>query len=171
MAHYQQLDDTDKRIVDLLRADGRTAYREIARQLGVSESMVRKRVSSLLTAGWVRIMAISDPLQLGAPILATTYAKVSPHALERVTARLVACEATRYVAVGVGSHNLVVESLHADNTDLHRFLQCELSQEVLSSETIQVVEIKKSIWDWKIPAPQEAQERDRREDQREGSRL
>lgn len=149
---YLQLDETDRRIVDFLRQDGRMAYREIARQLGVSEGMVRKRVSKLLDAGWIRIVAMSDALQLGVPILATTYAKVSPHALERVTARLAESDATRYVAVGVGSHNVVIESLHASNAELHAFLQRELSDEVISSETMQVVAIKKAIWDWQIPA-------------------
>lgn len=150
---YRQLDDTDRQIVDFLRRDGRMAYREIARQLGVSEGMVRKRVGRLLGSGWIRIVAMSDALQLGVPILATTYAKVSPHALKRVTARLAANHETRYVAVGVGSCNLVVESLHASNAELHAFLQRELSDEVLSSETLQVVEIKKAVWDWQIPAP------------------
>lgn len=154
---YRQLNDTDRQIVDFLRQDGRTPYREIARQLSVSEGMVRKRVGKLLGAGWIRIVAMSDALQLGVPILATTYAKISPHALERVTARLTASQATRYVAVGVGSHNVVVESLHASNAELHAFLQRELSDEVLSSETLQVVEIKKAIWDWQIPAAGEAE--------------
>lgn len=149
---YRQLDDTDRQIVDFLRQDGRMPYREIARRLNVSEGMVRKRVGKLLEVGWLRIVAMSDALQLGVPILATTYANVSPQALERVTARLAASQATRYVAVGVGSHNVVVESLHASNTELHAFLQRELSDEVISSETLQVVEIKKAIWDWQIPA-------------------
>lgn len=149
---YRQLDEVDRQIVDFLRQDGRMAYREIARRLGSSEGRVRKRVAKLLQAGWIRIVAMSDALQLGVPILATTYAKVSPHALERVISRLAASEATRYVAVGVGSHNVVVESLHASNAELHAFLQRELSDEVISSETLQVVEIRKAIWDWRIPS-------------------
>lgn len=156
---YHQLDAIDRQVVDLLRQDGRMAYRAIARRLSVSEGTVRKRVGKLLGAGWIRIVAMSDALQLGVPILATTYAKVSPQALERVTARLAASNATRYVAVGVGSHNVVVESLHASNADLHMFLQRELSSEVLSSETLQVVEIKKAIWDWQIPSASDADTR------------
>ena len=151
-AAYPQLDDTDRAIVDMLREDGRMAYREIARRLEVSESMVRKRVAKLLDAGWMRIMAISDPLQLGVPILATTYAKVRPGAIEDVSARLTRSDAVRYVAVGIGSHNLVVESIHATNADLHEFIQRELGLEgIISSETIQVVKIHKSVWDWAMP--------------------
>ena len=150
---YQKMDDTDRAIVDCLREDGRMPYREIARRLDVSESMVRKRVNKLLDAGWMRIMAISDPLQLGVPILATTYAKVRPGAVGDVCDRLKRSDAVRYVAVGVGSHNLVVESIHGTNAELHEFIQRELGLEgIISSETIQVVEIHKSVWDWDIPA-------------------
>ncbi|HEX7004092.1 MAG TPA: Lrp/AsnC family transcriptional regulator [Trueperaceae bacterium] len=152
-ASYEQLDATDRRIVDYLREDGRMPYREIARRIGSSESMVRKRVNRLLEQGWMRILAISDPLQLGVPILATTYLKVSPRAVEAVTDSIARSRAVRYVAVGVGSYNVVVESLHADNAELHRFIQSELGLEgIISSETIQVVAIKKSVWDWEIPS-------------------
>ncbi|CAN5772498.1 Lrp/AsnC family transcriptional regulator [soil metagenome] len=148
---YQHLDATDRAIVDALRRDGRRPYREIARELGVSESKVRKRVHRLLDDGWMRILAISDPLALGVPVLATTYAKVAPAALEAVTDRLARYDAVRYVGIGVGSHNVVVESLHASNGELHAFLQEALGMEgIISNETMQVVKIKKSVWDWDI---------------------
>jgi Lrp/AsnC family transcriptional regulator for asnA, asnC and gidA len=155
---YHQLDPVDQKIVDLLRTDGRLSYREIARRLEVSESMVRKRATKLLDSGWMRILAISDPLKLGVPIVATTYASVSPSALERVTNALSRVESVRYLAIGVGSHNLVVESLHASAEDLHEFIQRELGKEgIVHCETIQVVKIKKSVWDW--PMPTEADDR------------
>lgn len=148
---YHQLDAVDRRIVDLLREDGRTPYREIARRLEVSESMVRKRVAKLLDAGWMRIQAISDPLQLGVPIVATTYAKVHPSRLGAVSDALAADPAVRYVATGIGGGNLVVESLHWSHEELHGFLQESLGMEgIASSETMQVIDIKKSVWDWDI---------------------
>jgi Lrp/AsnC family transcriptional regulator, regulator for asnA, asnC and gidA len=148
---YGRLDPTDRAIVDALRRDGRRAYREIARELGVSESKVRKRVRRLLDEGWMRILAVSDPLALGVPVLATTYAKVRPGALDAVTDSLTRYEAVRYVGIGVGSYNVVVESLHASNGELHAFLQEALGMEgIIGSETMQVVKIKKSVWDWEI---------------------
>ena len=151
-AGYAQLDATDRRIVDALREDGRMAFREIARRIDVSEAMVRKRVTRLLDLGWMKIQAISDPLQLGVPVVATTYARVRPSQLEEVTMRIARHPAARYVANGIGSYNLVVESLHADNAELHAFLQAELGLPgIVTSETIHVVDIKKSVWDWEIP--------------------
>ncbi|MCA9835809.1 MAG: Lrp/AsnC family transcriptional regulator [Trueperaceae bacterium] len=152
---YQELDETDQRIVDFLRVDGRMPFREIARKLDVSESMVRKRVNRLLESGWMRILAISNPLQLGVPILATTYATVSPQHLDKVTDELAKLDSVRYVAIGVGGQNVVIESIHASNAEVHEFIQREMTREgVVKSETILVVKIKKSIWDWKIREPE-----------------
>jgi|FLYL01.1.fsa_nt_gi Lrp/AsnC family transcriptional regulator for asnA, asnC and gidA len=149
--NYRQLDPIDQKIVDFLRVDGRTPYREIARQLGVSESMVRKRVQKLLDSGWMRILAISDPLQLGVPIVATTYAKVSPQHLEKVANALARCPQVRYLGTGIGHANLVVESLHASSQELYQFIESKLGMEgIVSSETMQVTSIKKSIWDWNL---------------------
>lgn len=149
---YRQLDPVDRSIVDYLRDDGRMPFREIARRLEVSESMVRKRVAKLLEAGWMKIQAVSDPLALGVPIVATTYAKVRPRDVDAVTDRYARHPAVRYVAIGVGSNNVVLESLHADTAELHAFLQSELGLEAIqSSETMQVVTIKKSVWDWPVP--------------------
>ncbi|MDF1522219.1 MAG: Lrp/AsnC family transcriptional regulator [Trueperaceae bacterium] len=157
---YDRLDATDQAIVIALRRDGRRPFREIARELGVSESMVRKRAHRLLDDGWMRILAISDPLALGVPVVATTYAKVRPSALDATVERLARYESVRYVAVCVGANNLLVESLHGSNAELHAFLQAALGDDgVESYETMQVVAIAKSVWDWELgangaPAPQ-----------------
>ncbi|SRR5690554_229955 len=156
---YPQLDGTDQRIVDMLRQDGRRPFRDIARELEVSESMVRKRVNRLSGSGWMRILAVTDPIQLGVPVLATTYVKVTPAGLEALADDLARDPAARYVAIGVGSSNLVFESMHGSARELHEFLQRKLSvPEVLNSETVHVVDIKKSVWDWEIPVAKEEEE-------------
>jgi Lrp/AsnC family transcriptional regulator, regulator for asnA, asnC and gidA len=163
---YQQLDAIDQAIVDALRRDGRRAYRDIARDLGVSESMVRKRCKRLLESGWMRILAISDPLALGVPVLATTYARVRHAALDAVTDAIARHDAVRYVGIGIGANNLVVESLHASSAELHAFLQDALAHDdILSSETMQVVKIKKSVWDWEIRTEPEREPGSKRDTQ------
>ncbi|HLR46255.1 MAG TPA: Lrp/AsnC family transcriptional regulator [Deinococcales bacterium] len=153
---YPQLSSTDQRIVDLLRQDGRRPYRAIARELGVSESMVRKRANRLLESGWMRILAISDPLQLGVPFVATTYARVSPALADGLATEIASDPRARYVAVGIGGSNLVFESLHKTSAEAHEFLQGFLARDgVVSAETIHVVDIKKSVWDWEIPVEKE----------------
>ncbi len=55
-----ELDDTDERIVELLRRDGRMAYRAIAAELGITEATVRTRVRRMEQSDAMRVVAVTD---------------------------------------------------------------------------------------------------------------
>ena len=59
------LDHTDREILRFLRIDGRTSNVNIARQLGVTETTVRKRIAALLSDGLVEIVAVPTPKLAG----------------------------------------------------------------------------------------------------------
>ena len=48
------MDQTDRRIVDLLRVNGRLSYAELARQVGLSGPAVHERVGKLEAAGVIQ---------------------------------------------------------------------------------------------------------------------
>jgi DNA-binding Lrp family transcriptional regulator len=48
---HQQIDETDKRILQVLNMDSSTPYLQIAQQLGISIDIVRYRIKNLLTKG------------------------------------------------------------------------------------------------------------------------
>ncbi len=52
------LDDLDKRIIEILVKDARTPYTDIAKELGISEATVRKRVSKLIKGGIIKRFTI-----------------------------------------------------------------------------------------------------------------
>ncbi|HEV8386094.1 MAG TPA: HTH-type transcriptional regulator LysM [Nitrososphaera sp.] len=56
------IDDTDEKIIRLLQADSRKAFVEIANQIGLSESAVRRRVKNLVDGGTIKRFT----LELGA---------------------------------------------------------------------------------------------------------
>ena len=60
------LDEKDKFILKQFRADGRMPFLEIAKKLGCSEGLVRKRVKHLLDAGIIKGFTVN--LDLKAPI-------------------------------------------------------------------------------------------------------
>ena len=154
---YVDLDETDRQIVDLLRQDGRMPYREIARRLGVSEGMIRKRVQRLLNSSFIRIRAVGDPLKLGVPVLAAIQLVVRPGKANEVAETLAALDNVRYVAVGIGSTNVMIESLHRDVESLHTFLTEVIGgmPSVQSAQLFQAVRIVKSVWDWPIPTTEQ----------------
>ncbi|MEK6342442.1 MAG: AsnC family transcriptional regulator, partial [Curtobacterium sp.] len=59
------IDETSKRIIEQLQADGRRPYGEIGKAVGLSEAAVRQRVQKLTETGVMQIVAVTDPLQLG----------------------------------------------------------------------------------------------------------
>jgi Lrp/AsnC family transcriptional regulator, regulator for asnA, asnC and gidA len=56
------IDDTDEKIIRILQADARKAFVEIANQIGLSESAVRRRVKNLVDGGSIKRFT----LELGA---------------------------------------------------------------------------------------------------------
>jgi Lrp/AsnC family transcriptional regulator, leucine-responsive regulatory protein len=65
------VDDIDRRIVDLLRKDGRTSYAELARQVGLTAPSVQDRVQKLEKNGvFLGYRAVVDPNAIGFPITA-----------------------------------------------------------------------------------------------------
>jgi Lrp/AsnC family transcriptional regulator for asnA, asnC and gidA len=59
------LDELDLKIIEYLIEDGRTPYTQIAEELGITESTVRKRVSRMREDDIIKIRAITDPAKLG----------------------------------------------------------------------------------------------------------
>lgn len=59
-ARLISLDEVDHAIIDLLRSNGRLAYRAIARELSLTEATVRARVKRLEESGTMRVVAVTD---------------------------------------------------------------------------------------------------------------
>ena len=54
------LDDTDERIIELLRADGRIPFRAMAAELNLTEATIRSRVRRLEESNAMRVVAVTD---------------------------------------------------------------------------------------------------------------
>ncbi len=61
----------DKQLIDLLRANGRASYAELARQVGLSSPAVTERVGKLETGGVITgYRAVVDPPKVGLDVTA-----------------------------------------------------------------------------------------------------
>ena len=59
------MDGLDHRIVSLLQMDGRASNAALARELGVSEGTIRRRVSRLIQEDAISIAAVPNIEKLG----------------------------------------------------------------------------------------------------------
>ncbi len=145
------LDSLDRKIVAFLQDDGRMPFREIARRLGVSEGTVRRRYNRMVEGGLLEVVATGDPMKFGIAVDAVTLIKTRPGEAEAVAKALTQLDEVRYVGLGIGSADVVIESLHPSIDELYRFLSQAIPaiEGITAHETIQIVRIFKSTWDWR----------------------
>jgi DNA-binding Lrp family transcriptional regulator len=60
------MDDTDKKIIKLLKEDSRAGYGEIGAKVGLSEGAVRKRIKTLTDEGIIRKFTVKIGVAEGA---------------------------------------------------------------------------------------------------------
>ncbi len=60
-----RLDEIDRRIIASLQVSARRTNVDLAAELGLTESTVRRRVEKLLAGDFVRFVAVADPLKSG----------------------------------------------------------------------------------------------------------
>ena len=163
------LDATDAAILEVLQRDGRAPFAAIAREVGLSETAVRQRCQRVFDAGLVSIVATGDPLRLGVAVDAIHLVQVDALEHESVADVVAAMPEVRYVGVTLGGSVLIVESLHRSPDHLHAFIVDRLSSlsGVKEVNSHQVVDIRKSTWDWQSwlasPDADEAPSRPRQE--------
>ncbi len=63
------MDEIDRRIIQILRQDGRAAYKDIGQKVGLSEGAVRIRIKKLVESGVIKKFTIETGLSEGAKAL------------------------------------------------------------------------------------------------------
>lgn len=115
------LDERERALVDLLRADARASISELAQQLGASETSVRRRLDNLLTEGRVRFTTLMDPELIGFTAPTMYWLHMDLRHVDEAAKTLTRCPEVRYVAATSGHSNITLEAVLRDQADLHRF--------------------------------------------------
>lgn len=146
----ERFDETDLAIIAVLQCDGRASFSAIARELNIPESTIRIRTRKILDSKLISITATGNPLKLGIPIDALCLVHVDATQASSIADTISAMPEVRYVGVALGGNIVIVESLHRDAQDFHRFLSSKLAvvSGVREVTTHQIVDIRKSVWDW-----------------------
>ncbi|PVX24630.1 MAG: transcriptional regulator [Candidatus Bathyarchaeum sp.] len=103
-----QLDDKDKKILNMLQENSRMSYIHIANELGISEATVRYRVKNLIDNGIInRFTVLLDPRKIGYPITGILLVKIIPEHFEEAAKKISELDETRHVLQNTGDYNLV----------------------------------------------------------------
>lgn len=115
------LDETSKKIIELLQADGRRSYAALSTSVGLSEAAVRQRVQRLLESGVMQIVAVTDPLSLGLLRQAMIGIKCEGD-LQEVADALAVMDEIDCVVITAGSFDLLAELVCEDDDHLLELL-------------------------------------------------
>ena len=146
---HTTLDETSKRIIEQLQADGRRPYAAIGKAVGLSEAAVRQRVQRLLEAGVMQIVAVTDPVQVGFSRQALVGLRVDGD-VTTVAEQVAALREVDYVVVTAGSFDLLVEVVCEDDEHLLDLVSRRLRAlpGVRSTETFVYLKLRKQRYDW-----------------------
>jgi Lrp/AsnC family transcriptional regulator for asnA, asnC and gidA len=147
------MDQTDREILALLATNGRRSNVEIARELGVSEGTVRKRIDRLLEDQVLTIRGLVEPELVGYHTRAMFFLTTELSGLERALALIGDMPEVLSVSRVTGEYDLVVEAAFASDDDLASFLAHRLSQVpgIVSAKTAHVLDMVKHRYDWIVP--------------------
>ena len=116
------LDVIDQSIIDLLRIDGRMAYRAIARELDIAENTVRARVRRMEDSNTMRVVAVTDIEAAGYGMLLAIGVQVEGRSPEEVARELAAIPEVFSVNVVVGSQDIEILVVARDQGDLSQLI-------------------------------------------------
>jgi Lrp/AsnC family transcriptional regulator for asnA, asnC and gidA len=139
-----QLDEVDRRIIGLLRADARRPVADIARQVNLSENGVRKRIDRLLREQAISLTLVPNPGRIGMTS-ANILISVELPALRRVADAIARLPEVTYLTVTAGTADLLASVLVPAERGLYDFLADRLAAipGVRSIQTLVTLEVVK----------------------------
>jgi Lrp/AsnC family transcriptional regulator for asnA, asnC and gidA len=100
------MDELDTQIIRILQKDGRASNAGIARDVGVSEGTVRRRLKRLVQEEFIRVVALPDPGKMGLESQALVGVQVDPEKVDQVADDLSNLDEVKWVAVTTGSYDV-----------------------------------------------------------------
>ena len=145
------LDDTAKRIIELLQGDGRLSYSAIAKDVGLSEAAVRHRVQKLIEGGVIQIVAVTDAMQMGFARQAMIGIKITGD-VQEVAAKLETMDELDYIVITTGRFDILAELVATSDDELLDIISKRVStiDGVVTTETFVYMRLVKQTYAWGV---------------------
>ena len=145
---FQDLDEIDHHVIEALQKDGRVAFAQIAEQLKVSPGMIRLRYNRLVEQGYLKVVAITNPLRMGFHTMAMIGIRVEGSKLLEVAEKISKLDEVIYMVISSGRFDIFAEVICRDHEDLLRFITERLStvDGVRDSESFMHLKIIKEVY-------------------------
>ncbi|WP_110928919.1 Lrp/AsnC family transcriptional regulator [Bacillus massiliglaciei] len=138
---HLKIDETDKKILDILHEDGRISYTELAKRVDLSRVAVQARINSLVEKEVIeKFTAVINPAKIGVHVSAFFNVEVEPKHLEAVALKLEQDPSVTSLYHMTGPSKLHMHGIFTDNQEMERFLNEKLyAVEGVSSVDCQIL--------------------------------
>jgi Lrp/AsnC family transcriptional regulator for asnA, asnC and gidA len=152
VTHQVTIDAIDGAIIRQLQVDGRTSYADLASEVGLSAPAVRQRMQRLMETGLLQVVAVTDPLKLGLPVMAMVGIEVDGD-IRAVADAVGAIDKVIYVVLTSGSFDLFAEVVCADMDQLFEVVNDRLKSidGVKATESFVYFDIHTHRFNWGVP--------------------
>lgn len=139
-------DQIDRRLIQMLTADGRTSYSDLARHVSLSETRVRIRVTRLIQEGYIHIVGIPNLIKLGASQMAMIGIRAAAN-IEDIAKRLSEDDQVTFLAICTGSYDIMVEVVCQNKDSMLQLIQKIRNLDgVKDTETYMYLKTPKSLY-------------------------
>ncbi|MCD6164893.1 MAG: Lrp/AsnC family transcriptional regulator [Candidatus Odinarchaeota archaeon] len=122
-----KIDKIDRKIIELLKRDGRMSYRKIAEEIGRTEVTVRRRVRKLIKEGVIRrFTVVIDPVKIGKSVQAFISVPIDVKEISKLVEKLRGMEEVSEAYFLAGRTILLLKINVEDLGALSRFLEEKL---------------------------------------------
>ena len=141
------VDDLDNQIVEILKKDGRASNAHIARELGVSEGTVRRRLRMLIEGGVIHVNVSLDAVKMGLTTEAIIGLEVDPDKMDPVCASLADFDEIGYVTLTTGAVDVFAWGRFSSTESLGLFLRSKVGKipGVRRPETYMCISVRKDF--------------------------
>ena len=142
------MDELDRRMINLLQRDGRASNAKIAREVGVSEGTVRRRLRRLILDDVVKVIAVPNLEKIGYSTTAMIGLQTAPGKADAVADSIAKLEEAHYVAITTGAYDIFCWVGLESAEGLGQFLRNKIGliDGVYRTETFVNLDIKKRTY-------------------------
>jgi Lrp/AsnC family transcriptional regulator for asnA, asnC and gidA len=143
-----RLDSIDQHIIESMRKDGREAFAQIAEQLNVSPGMIRQRYNRLVDLGYLKVVAVTNPLMMGMRTMALIGIRTDGRKMLQVAENVAKLKEVVYLVIVSGRYDIMAEVFCKDDEDMLKFLTEKLAKVdgIRETETFMHMKIMKEIY-------------------------
>ncbi len=122
------IDDTDRRIIDMLVEDAFTPVKVLKSRLGIGEVTIRKRIKKMLKEEVFKIEVVPNPKSLEYEVWATMGLVISHQFAQKVINAIIKNPAVYLAAVSIGRFNIIISARFHNIDSLNEFVNVKLAE-------------------------------------------